>query len=115
MASLALAIPVLPGKSQAAREMFKTIKTEKWREYDESQKRAGILKERDFLQPSPMGDMVILYMESDDFNKAFSEFATSKDSFDVWLKEEIKKVSGVDFNEPSSGPLPEQLMSYDSS
>ena len=114
MASLALAIPVLPGKTEAVRKMFETIKSEKWKEYDQSQKRSGLKKERDFLQSTPMGDTLVFYLEADDFNKAFSEFAASKDPFDVWFKQEIKNVSGVDFNEPSSGPLPEQLMSYDS-
>src|SRR5713226_1554835 len=115
IASLALAIPVLPGKTEGVRKIFKAIKTEKWKEYDRSQKRAGVKKERDFLQSSPMGDMVILYLESDDLNKAFSEFGASKDPFDLWIKKELKNATGVDFSQPSSSPLPELLVSYDSS
>ena len=114
MASLAMAIPILPGKTEEVRKMFKTIKEEKWREYDTSQRQAGIKRERDFLQPTPAGDFVIMYMESDDFNKTFTEFGMSKDPFDVWIREEVKKTTGFDFSQPPSGPLPEQLLQYDS-
>ncbi len=114
MDSIALALPVLPGKTEAVRKLFKMLKNEKRKEYDKSQKKAGVLRERDFLQSTPMGDMLIFYLESRDFNKAFTEFAMSKDSFDVWMKGEIKSFTGVDFSQPPSGPLPELLMSYDS-
>src|SRR5216684_342857 len=100
MASLALALPILPGKTEAVRKMFRTLKNEKWNEYDKAQRRAGVKKERDFLQPSPMGDLLIVYLEQDDFNKGFSEFAASRDSFDVWLKKEVKNATGMDFNQP---------------
>lgn len=69
-------------------------------------------KERDFLQSTPMGDMVVIYLESKDMNKTFSEFAASKDPFDVWFKEELKKITGVDLNQPS-GPLPGLMLTYD--
>ncbi len=114
MDSIALALPVLPGKTEAVRKLFKMLKNEKRKEYDKSQKKAGVLRERDFLQSTPMGDMLIFYLESRDLNKAFTEFAMSKDSFDVWMKGEIKSFTGVDFSQPPSGPLPELLMSYDS-
>jgi hypothetical protein len=113
MASLALALPILPGKTEAVRKMFRALKNEKWNEFDKAQRKAGVKKERDFLQPSPMGDMLIVYLEQDDFSKSFSELAASKDSFDVWLKKEVKNATGIDFNQPPSGSLPELLLSWD--
>lgn len=109
-----MALPILPGKSDAIRKMFKAAKEEKWQEYVQSQKRAGVTMERDFIQPSPMGDMLIFYLESDDFNKTFSEFGASMDPFDIWIKNGLKDATGVDFSQPQSGPLPEQVMAYDS-
>ena len=106
-------MPILAGKTEAVKAMFKTLKNEKWKEYDKSQKRAGIERERDFLQMTPMGDMVLMYIESKDIQKVFMTFAVSKDPFDIWVKDEIKKSTGIDFNQPPSGPLPEMLVSYD--
>jgi hypothetical protein len=114
VASLALSYPILPGKTEAAKKLFEAIKTEKWKEFDQSQRRSGIKKERDFLQTTPIGDMVILYMESDDFQRAFTEFGNSKDPFDMWLKQELKDISGIDFSEPAPGTMPQELMTYDS-
>ena len=33
-------------------------------------------------------------------------------NLDVWLKEQVKEVSGVDLNSPLPGPKPENLMLY---
>jgi hypothetical protein len=112
MDSIGLVLPVLPGKTEALRNFFKVVKKEKWNEFGKSQKRSGTDKERDFLLSTPMGDMVIVYLESKDMNKTFGEFAASKDPFDVWFKGELKNLTGVDLNQPS-GPLPELMLTYD--
>ncbi len=115
MQSISLALPILPGKTEAVKAMFKTIKDEKWKEYDRAQKKSGIEKERDFLQMTPMGDMLLIYIESKDIQKTFKAITASKDPFDIWFIEEMKKNTGIDFSQPPSGPLPELLVSYDKS
>jgi hypothetical protein len=114
MQSLAIAVPILPGMTEEVRKMYTVIDQERRKEFEESERKSGITKERDFLQVSPMGDVIILYLESDDMNKAFQTFATSKDSFDLWIKEQIRRTTGFDFDAPPSGPLPELIGSYDS-
>jgi hypothetical protein len=113
MQSMIMALPILPGKTESVKEMFKIIKTKKWKDYDRVQKNSGIEKERDFLQMSPVGELLLIYIESKDFQKTFATFTASKDPFDLWYMEEIKKNTGVDFSQPMSSPLPEQLISYD--
>jgi hypothetical protein len=110
-----MALPILTGKTESVKAMFKTVKDEKWKEYERVQKKSGIEKERDFLQTTPMGDMLLIYVESKDIQKTFMSFSASKDPFDLWYIEEIKKNTGVDFSQPPSGPLPELLISYDKS
>jgi hypothetical protein len=112
MQSTCLAVPILAGKTDSVRAMFKTIKEEKMKDYLRVQKNAGVKKEEDFLQVTPMGDMLLLYIESKDIQKTFMTFAASKDPFDLWFIEEMKKNTGVDFSQPMPGPLPEMLMSY---
>ncbi len=113
MDSVILGISILAGKTEAVRKMYQTIKNEKWKEYAVSQKKSGVEKERDFLQTTPKGDIILIYMESKDIRKTFALFAASKDPVDVWIKGEVKKCTGVDFNQHGEGPLPELLLSYD--
>jgi hypothetical protein len=104
MQSICLAVPILTGKSDSVRAMFKTVREERMKDYDRAQKNAGIEKEQDFLQVTPMGDMLLLYIESKDIQKTFMAIASSKDPFDLWFKEEMKKNTGVDFSQPMQGP-----------
>ena len=107
-----MALPILPGKTDAVKAFFKTVKDEKWKDYERVQKNAGIEKEQDFLQVTPMGDMLLIFLESKDIQKTFMTIAASKDPFDLWYMEEMKKNTGVDFSQPPAGPMPEMLISY---
>jgi hypothetical protein len=107
-----MAMPILPGKTEALKAMFREIKEQKWAEYQRVQIKQGIEKERDFLQETPTGDFFLIYIESEDIQKTFDAFTTSKDPFDLWYIEELKKSTGVDFSKPSSEPLPQMLISY---
>ena len=112
MESLIMALPILPGKTEAVKTMFRKVKEQKWADYEGVQKRQGIEKERDFLQITPQGDFLLIYIESKDIQKTFDTFTTSKDPFDLWYMDEMKKNTGVDFSQPSSEALPELLIAY---
>ena len=49
MQAICLAIPILSGKTEEVRAMFKTIKDEKWKDYERVQKNAGVRKGAGFL------------------------------------------------------------------
>ena len=107
-----MALPILAGKTDDVKAFFKTVKDEKWKDYERVQKNAGIEREQDFLQVTPMGDMLLIFMESKDIQKTFMGIAASKDPFDLWYMDEMKKNTGIDFSQPMSGPMPEMLISY---
>ncbi len=108
---VAMALPVLAGKEEQAKQFGKGVE-EKNKEWKNSEKRLRINQEAWFLQSSPMGSMIIVYIQAKDIGKMFTEFAQSKDPFDVWLKDQAKMITGVDLNNPPSGPVPELLFSY---
>ena len=110
MAAVNLTLPVLPGKESQARELGGKIK-QRNKDWETSEKRLRVKKEAWFLQQSPQGSMMNVYIEADDIGKVMSDFAKSMDPFDVWLKDEVKAVSGVDLNQPVGAP-PELLFSY---
>ena len=103
MQSIIMALPILAGKTEDVKSMFKKIKEQKWKDYERVQKMSGVEKERDFLQVTPMGDFLLVYIESKDIQKTFMDFAASKDPFDIWYIEEMKKNTGVDFSQPPTG------------
>ncbi|HLH22628.1 MAG TPA: DUF6176 family protein [Chloroflexota bacterium] len=110
MGTIAVAFPVLPGKSEDGRR-FAQEATERQRETSESFRRMGITRESWYLQSTPQGDLVIVYMEADDPLKAFQAWAASTDPYDQWFKQRAASVCGIDFNQPLPA-LPEQVFHW---
>lgn len=112
MDQVCLVIPILLGKTDAARDFWREVETERKAEYDRSERRIGITKEVWCLAQLPAGDHFVVYMESPDFSNALRLFSTSQDDFDVWFKRCLAETTGVDLNNPPEMRLPEVLSSY---
>jgi hypothetical protein len=109
---LCLALPVQPGKTQALREFVQTITESRWGEYEEAQKRYRVQKAIWCLQRSPHGDQFLAYNEGEDLARLFSEFAVSTNPFDVWFRQNLLEMTGVDFSQFEPSMLPELLLKY---
>ncbi len=106
--------PILPGKTEDARAFQRELDTERKADYDRSERRIGITREYWFIASVPGGDQLVVYMESQDFNHAFSLFVQSQDEFDQWFKRRLAEVSGIDLNNPPADmQLPELVSSYE--
>ena len=113
MPPVCVVFPILPGKTNAARDFMRELDTTRKAEFDRSERRIGITKEVWFLAPAPGGDQLVGYMESDDFGRALGLFAQSRDEFDLWFKRRLAEATGVDLNNPPPDmKLPEMLSSY---
>jgi hypothetical protein len=106
------ALSLIAGRTEDARAFMRELDGGRAAEFDKSERRIGITKESWFLQHTPQDDLLIGYMESPDFAKALRLFAESRDAFDIWFKERMAHVTGIDLNDPPQGPLSEQLSSY---
>src|SRR5207245_7582976 len=100
------AFPVLPGKDDEARKFGQEVQG-RGEEFSASQKRLDVTREEWSLQRTPMGSLVLVHFECPDPEAVFAEFATSNDPFDVWCRNRIKEITGVDLAEPSDEPPPE--------
>ena len=109
MDHICLALPILEGKSQDAREFMHELEHVRKGEYDRSERRIGIPKELWFLATLPSGDQLIAYMESEDFGKALGMFSQSQDEFDLWFKAQMANATGIDLNNPPEMQLPDLL------
>ena len=111
MNQICLVIPVMPGKSDDARDFMRELEQER-KDYDQSERRIGITKEVWYLARAPGGDQLVGYMETSDFGKALSLFSASRDEFDMWFKRRLADSTGLDLNNPPPMQLPELLSSY---
>jgi hypothetical protein len=105
------AFPVLPGKEDDARTFARDTMARR-DEFSASQKKSGITKEEWSLQETPMGSLVVVRFECADVEQAFGRLAESTDDFDVWFRERVSEVSGVDLAAPSEDPLPEVILDW---
>jgi hypothetical protein len=112
MDHICFALPVLAGKSAAARTFMQQLDGARRHEYDASERRIGITKELWYLAKLPSGDHLVGYMESQNFGHALTSFVGSREPFDVWFKEQMLAVTGVDLNNPPADMAPAELLSH---
>lgn len=62
MPAFCMVFPVKPGKAPAIKDFARETMGPRRREFEASEKRLGISKEAWFLQSSPQGDLVLLYV-----------------------------------------------------
>ena len=105
----AIAIPILPGKEAEWKKWHDELRTTRYNDFTNSRKKLNV-RERTFLQHTPMGDMVIVTLEGDDPQNAFAQFASANDAFTKWFNEGVKQFHGIDLAQPPQGPLPELII-----
>jgi hypothetical protein len=113
MAAIGFMLPLLPGKTDDDREaMASCWHGQRRAAFDASRRRHGISREVVWLQHTPNGDVVVVYLEADDLSAAFKGVATSQEPFDRWFREHVRDVHGVALEEEF--PPPEQILDYQS-
>ena len=106
------ALPILAGQTGAARAFLQELEGARKAEYAASERQLGIVKEVWALQPSPQGDLYVVYIAGQNIGRAFQQFAASQDPFDRWFKQRVRATTGIDLDSPPSGPLSEVLSAY---
>ncbi len=94
MIAAALVFPLLPGKRKALDNFIAALRNEYRAEHDRTH--ACVTEEKWFLQPTPQGDLVIVYLEGPDPALVFADLAVSQEPFEVWFREQALDITGVD-------------------
>lgn len=113
MDEMCLVAPLRNGKTEAARAFMLELEDARRDDYHASERRLGISKEVWFIAPTPAGEILVGYIESDHFENAFTAFVRSRREFDLWFKQHFADLTGIDLNDPPEMRLPEVLSSYD--
>ena len=115
MASFALTLPVLPGKTPQLRRFLEEVLGPRRDKHNASRQSfggSGLTKELAWLQQIPQGEVVIVYFEGEDPMRWFQEWIASPDPHDRWFLQEVKSITGIDFHSPQAGPLPELIFDW---
>jgi hypothetical protein len=99
---LAVAFPIAPGKTSDWKKFIDEVNGERHAEFAASRRSAGV-RERTFLQSTPMGDLVIVTLEGDDPARSFGQMVHATDAFTSWFIARVKDVHGVDLSAPMTG------------
>ena len=102
-------LPILPGKTEAARAFLQEQEGPRKQELAACSQGAGLTKEVWAIQQTPQGDFFVAYMAGDNIVQAFAQVAASQSEFDRWFKQQMQEVTGVDMNTPPSEPINEIL------
>ena len=100
---MALCAPLTPGETDRARAFVADAYHRD--EFTASRRRLHVSEELITLQSTPQGDLVGIYIEGDDPQKGNAGFAASQEPFDLWFKEELKKIfpPAIDWSKPVEG------------
>jgi hypothetical protein len=109
MAIMAVAFPIAPGKTADWKRFIGELNGARRAEFVASRKGLGV-RERTFLQPTPMGDLVIVTLEGDNPGQSFGRLVNSTDPFTLWFLERVKEVHGIDLKQAALGPSPELVV-----
>jgi hypothetical protein len=109
--TLCFAAPLLPGTSTTDRdEMLSCWQGERREEHVASRRRHGITRESVWIQATPDGDLAVVMIESPDLAAALFGLATSDEPFDVWFREHLRAVHGMDLS--AGMALPESVLDF---
>jgi hypothetical protein len=104
--SLAFVFPLRAGKTQEWRAWIREILGPRRSEYGAFSRKLGLKMQRAYLQQTPHGDQVIIYLEEQDLQRTVQQLQTSQDPFAVWGRQRIQDLfDGVDLTQTDLGSL----------
>jgi hypothetical protein len=102
-------LPILPGKTEAARAFLQEMNGPRKQQLAACSQGVGVTKEVWAIQQTPQGDVFVAYMAGDNIARAFAQVAASQSEFDRWFKQRVQETTGADMNTPPPGPISEIL------
>lgn len=112
MPVIAMAMPIPPEKYEIWRQTVCEFSGSRSAEFDAARRRQGVNWQRVYVQQASQGPMEILVMDADDPGRTFQEMGRSQEPFDVWFRQFLMEIYGLDLSQPPSGPPPEQVLDW---
>lgn len=103
---------VQPGKLDQWRTWVREMTEDRREEYTDHLSRYGLTRECFYLRHRQDQDTVILYAEGEDPAESLRRFARSNHPFDVWMRQELLLLSGIDFIRRQTAPPPHLVLEW---
>ena len=113
MASLGIGFPILPGKTAETKRFIAEVTGPRRNETEESLRLLGLTKVNWYLQQTPGSDMVVSYVEGEDPWRSYQQWTQSDRPYDLWFKQQLESIHGIDFNQLPPSPLSEQVFEWE--
>lgn len=95
--SIAFTIPLLPDQTDLDRRVMNSCwYGERSEQHAASRRRHGIARESVWIQSTPTGDVAVVVIEAHDIPAALRGLADSDSAFDVWFRDHLRTVHGID-------------------
>ena len=107
MAFLAYALPIAPGQAGRAGSFGADMTPEHREHYEHLNRQANVRRHLEWIQSSPMGDLLIVVFESDTPEKLGRPFEDN--AYDRWWTARVKAVHGFDPLDPNFEPVMPRL------
>jgi hypothetical protein len=116
MSGIVLTFPILDGKVEAWRRFCQELCGFRQKPYEASRQRLGITRERLALVETSFGATAVTTLEALDVAQALGQIITSELPFDIWYREKLQELHGVNlagyeqFAQPKPLPTNQELI-----
>jgi hypothetical protein len=116
MSGIVLTFPILAGKVEAWRRFCQELYGFRRQPYEASRQRMGITRERLALVDTAFGATAVTTLEAPDVAQALGQIIASELPFDVWYRERLQELHGVNlagyeqFAQPTRVPPNQELL-----
>jgi hypothetical protein len=95
MSGIVLTFPSLVGKVEAWRRFCQELSGSRRKMYEASRQRLGITRERLALVETAFGSTAVTTLEAPDVGQALSQIIASDLPFEIWYRERLQELHGV--------------------
>ncbi len=116
MSGIVLTFPILNGKVEAWRRFTQELCGFRRGSFETSRKQLGITRERLTLVENTFGATAVTTLEAPDVAQALGQIIISEFPFDVWYREQLQELHGVNlagyeqFAKPTPLPSDQELL-----
>ena len=103
MAVLAYVLPIVPGQTARAAGFGAELTPALRQQYEWLNRRANVRRHLEWVQPGPVGDLLIVMFETDTPEKLGRAF--TNDAYDRWWTDRVNAIHGFDPTAPDFVPV----------
>lgn len=105
MQQSAFVLPIVPEQVEPCREFWNELNTTKSAELSDHLSKVGVHRLVASIQTSPIGPVLVQYLESDEkVKRALVLDENSKSDFQQWIMTKLREFSGIDYQDEATYP-----------